>query len=117
MKLFSIALLLTAVAVAAEPQVQLKQVQSVYILPMARGMDQYLANKITRQGLFVIVTDPQRADAILADRIGEPFERKLEELYPAPTQARRIVSRAEEARAEEARADEPGKRNRRQGCG
>ncbi len=84
MKLFSIALLLTAVAVAAEPQVQLKQVQSVYILPMASGMDQYLANKITRQGLFVIVTDPQRADAILADRIGEPFERKLEELYPAP---------------------------------
>ena len=47
-------------------------------------MDQYLANKITRQALFQVVTDPQKADAILTDRIGEPFERKLTELYPPP---------------------------------
>jgi hypothetical protein len=83
MKWFAIALLLPAAACAADMQ-QLKQIQSVYILPMASGMDQYLANKIARQGLFQVLTDPQKADAILADRIGEPFERKLQELYPPP---------------------------------
>ena len=63
---------------------QLKQVQSVYILPMRGGMDQYLANRITREGLFVVVADPKRADAIVTDRLGEPLERKLDELYPPP---------------------------------
>jgi hypothetical protein len=63
---------------------QLKQIQSVYILPMRGGMDQYLANRITREGLFVVVADPQRADAIVTDRLGEPLERKLDELYPPP---------------------------------
>jgi hypothetical protein len=87
MKWFPIALLLPAAAFAADIQ-QLKQVQSVYILPMASGMDQYLANKIARQGLFQVLTDPQKADAILSDRIGEPFERKLAELYPPPKKAK-----------------------------
>lgn len=82
MKLLSFALLACAAAASENPQ--LKQVQAVYILPMGRGMDQYLANKLTRQGLFLIVTDPQKADAILTDHIGEGFERKIEELYPPP---------------------------------
>lgn len=83
MKLLPFALLLCAAAVASDYP-QLKQVQSVYILPMGSGMDQYLANKITREGLFQVVTDPQKADAILTDRIGDPFERKFAELYPPP---------------------------------
>ena len=83
MKLFLGALLLCAAA-AASDNPQLKQVQSVYILSMGSGMDQYLANKISREGLFQVVTDPQKADAILTDRLGEPFEQKLDELYPPP---------------------------------
>jgi hypothetical protein len=83
MKLLPLAVLFCAAAVASENQ-QLKQIQSVYILPMSSGMDQYLANKITGQALFHVVTDPQKADAIFTDRIGESFERKLEELYPPP---------------------------------
>src|SRR5579884_132334 len=74
--------LCTAALASSNPQ--LKQVQSIYILPMSGGMDQYLANRISRDGLFQVVTDPQKADAILTDRIGEPFERKLDELYPPP---------------------------------
>jgi hypothetical protein len=83
MKLLPLALLLCAGAITAE-NVALKQVQSVYILPMRSGMDQYLANKIARHGLLQVVTDPQRADAILTDHIGETFERKVDELYPPP---------------------------------
>ena len=83
MKLLPLAVLLGAAAIASDNPL-LKQVQTVYILPMGSGMDQYLANKITRLALFQVVTDPQKADALLTDRIGEPFERKLTELYPPP---------------------------------
>lgn len=62
----------------------LLQIQHVYLLPMSNGLDQYLANHLTRQGLVRVVADPSKADAILTDRIGKAFEDKLEELYPQP---------------------------------
>jgi len=86
MKLLTAALAVCFAALAAPvaDNAQLKHVQSVYILPMGSGMDQYLANRITREGLFEVVTDPQRADAIITDRLGEPFQQKLDQLYPPP---------------------------------
>lgn len=63
---------------------EILQIRTVYLLPMANGFDQYLANHLTRQGVLQVVADPARADAILTDRIGKPFERTLEELYPQP---------------------------------
>ena len=60
---------------------RLEKVQSIYILPMGGGMDQFLANRITELGKMQVVTDPQIADTILTDRIGEPFEKKLDLLY------------------------------------
>jgi hypothetical protein len=74
-----------AASVPAAVNQQLKQVSTVYILGMSGGMDQYLANRLTRTGVFQVVTDPQKADAIITDRLGEPFEAKLKELYPPPT--------------------------------
>ena len=56
--------------------------QSVYILKMGSGFDQYLANNLTSQKLMRVVTDPQKADFILTDRLGEAFQAKLDELYP-----------------------------------
>ena len=38
---------------------QLEKVQSIYILPMSGGMDQYLANRITQLGKMQVVADPQ----------------------------------------------------------
>ena len=61
---------------------QLKQVQTVYLLPMGGGLDQYLATRMVEEHLFQVVTDPKRADAIIVDRIGEGLEEKLAELYP-----------------------------------
>ena len=69
-------------ALAAAVNPQLKQVNSIYILGMSGGMDQFLANQITTMGVFQVVTDPQKADAVITDRIGEPFENRLKELYP-----------------------------------
>lgn len=73
---------------AAGPQAAaLLQIHHVYLLPMANGLDQHLANHLTRQGLVQVVADPARADAILTDRLGKPFEQKLDELYPEPRPA------------------------------
>lgn len=83
MKLFcALALLAGSLSAAVNPQ--LKQVTKVYILSMTGGMDQYLANNLTKMGVFQVVTDPQNADAIITDRLGEPFENKLKDLYPPP---------------------------------
>jgi hypothetical protein len=60
------------------------EVQSVYILPMANGLDQFLANRLNAGKVFRVVTDPQMADALFTDRLGEGFERKYAELYPPP---------------------------------
>ena len=63
---------------------QLTQVRSIYILSMGSQMDQFLANRLSRMGMIQVAADPQSADAILTDRLGEGLEKKLDELYPAP---------------------------------
>ncbi len=87
MKLFCALLCsLTALAAAdvASVNPQLHQVKRVYILAMGGGMDQYLANQLTKAGIFEVVTDPKAADAIMSDSLGESFEKKLDDLYPPP---------------------------------
>ena len=111
MKLLPLAVLLSAAAAASDNPL-LKQVQSVYILPMGSGMDQYLANNITRQALFQVVTDPQKADAIFTDRLGDSFERKLDELYPPPKPPKPEIPKKEGKDADQkdpaAKTDEAG---------
>ncbi len=60
----------------------LSEVKTVYILPMATGMDQYLASRLTREGVLQVVTDPAKADALLTDHLGASFEARVKELYP-----------------------------------
>lgn len=83
LKLFS-SLVFIAGSLSAAVNPQLRQVNTVYILSMNRGIDQFLANQLTTQGVFQVVTDPQKADAIITDRVGEGFESKLKELYAPP---------------------------------
>ena len=115
------ALFLAGSAVFAGPKsADLAQVRSIYVLPMASGLDQYLANRLTQTGRFQIVTDAQAADAVLTDRIGEALQAKLEELYPppappAPPPAAKEES-AEDRTAEETATEEPEK-PRRAGLG
>ncbi|MGP0073623.1 MAG: hypothetical protein ACLPWF_17040 [Bryobacteraceae bacterium] len=87
MKLFcaltcSIAALVAIALASVNPQ--LHQVKRVYILAMGSGMDQFLANQLTKEGIFEVVTDPKKADAIVSDHVGESFQKKLDELYPPP---------------------------------
>ena len=62
-------------------------VQSVYLMPMAGGLDQFLAHQITNAHTFIVVTDAKRADAIFSDRLGEALHTQLEKLYPEPKPA------------------------------
>lgn len=77
-------LLLLACSGVALYGAELERVHAVYVLPMSRGLDQYLANRLTNEHLFQVVTDPKRADAIFTDRIGESFEDKLTDILPSP---------------------------------
>jgi hypothetical protein len=58
--------------------------RQVYVMPMAGGLDQYLADWLTREHVMKVVTDPAAAEVVLTDRLGEAFEQKLAELYPPP---------------------------------
>ena len=61
----------------------LTAVRSVYVMPMTRGFDQYLANSLAAKHTFQVVTDPKLADAVFTDRLGEGFLKTLEGLTPA----------------------------------
>ena len=59
-------------------------VSTIYIMPMRHGLDQYIANQLTREHVFEVTADPARADAIFTDGLGDAFEQKLETLHPTP---------------------------------
>jgi hypothetical protein len=79
---WTVFLLLSVLAGAAE--IGGSNVRTIYILPMGHGLDQYVANRLTREGVLEVVADPTRADAILTDSLGKPLESELEKLHPTP---------------------------------
>lgn len=85
MKLISTVLLgIAALAFGSAQNAQVAKVHTVYLLPMTNGFEQYLANRLTNLGVFQVVADPKKADAVLTDGLGESFETRLQELFPAP---------------------------------
>ena len=74
----------------------LGKVHSVYLLPMANGLDQYLANRIAASGVFQVVADPKKADAIFTDKLGEEFEARLNELFPPPAEKKESTTAADQ---------------------
>jgi hypothetical protein len=68
-------------ATLAASALDLSSVKTVYLLPMGNGLDQFLAVKLANGAILQVVTDPQKADAILTDHVGGGFETKLDELY------------------------------------
>jgi hypothetical protein len=71
-------------SVAMLSAADLASVHKVYVLKMAKGLDQFLANRLTSDHVFQIVTDPKLADAVFTDQLGEGFQMKLEEFSPTP---------------------------------
>ena len=78
-------------------------IRTVYLLPMNRGMDQFLANRLTNDHVFQVVADPKLADAVFTDRLGETFEAQLDNLFPAPPEPKPAAA----AKPDSQKADQP----------
>ncbi|MDP8990901.1 MAG: hypothetical protein M3N41_12585 [Acidobacteriota bacterium] len=88
-------------------------VKTVYLLPMSNGLDQYLAGQLTSGSVLQVVTDPQKADAVLTDHVGQSFEETLADLYgnkPVPSQ--KAADKTEDAGAAAVRSGVQGQRGR-----
>ena len=56
----------------------------VYLMPMGHGLDQFLADRLTRLHVLQVVTDPSKADTVITDRVGATLQSRLKDLYPPP---------------------------------
>jgi hypothetical protein len=56
--------------------------KTVYILPMAAGLDQYVAQWLTKDHVMQVVADPKAAEVVMTDRLGEAFEQKMKQIHP-----------------------------------
>lgn len=81
-------------------------VQNVFVMPMAGGLDQFLAHQITSAHAFTVVTDAKRADAIFTDRLGDALHTQLEKLYPEPKRASADAKKTEDAKKDDSKKDE-----------
>ncbi len=79
--------------------------RSVYVLPMGRGLDQFIANRLTRTHLLQVVADPAKADILFTDQVGAALQDRLRELNPPPPdpEAEKKRAAAKEAAKEAAR--------------
>ena len=104
---FAIAILMMSFSVFAAG---LGDVRTVYLMPMSNGLDQYLAGQLTAGAVLQVVTDPQKADAVLTDHLGEGFEQSLADLAGAKQNSDR--DKTEENGATFARSGMQGQRGR-----
>jgi hypothetical protein len=82
MRLF-ILIAMVASLLAPQAGAQVAGIKNVYVMPMSGGLDQYLALRLTESAVLQVVTDPQKADAVLTDRIGGHFEQTFQDLFAA----------------------------------
>jgi hypothetical protein len=87
-------------------------VRSVYLMPMSRALDQYLANRLTSEHVFQVVTDPKLADAIFTDKLGESFQIQLENISPTPKPPEPKVEVTVDAAEKDAKPPAKSKRDR-----
>jgi len=80
--------------------------RTVYMMPMSRGLDQFVANRLTRMHVLQVVTDPAKAGMIFTDQVGAPFEERLKDLYPPPPDP--AAKEKEAAAKKEAKPEKPG---------
>jgi hypothetical protein len=83
MKYLLVAALAAMLSISAA-HAEVDGLKTVYVLPMSGGLDQYLAFRLTAEGVLQVVTDPTKADAILTEGIGGRFDESFGQLFSAP---------------------------------
>lgn len=81
MKLLFFLAALNVAHAADGPYPELARIRAVYLLPMSSGLDQFLAVRLSKGGVLLVVTDPKQADAILTEYIGTGLDEKLKTIY------------------------------------
>ena len=89
----------------------LASVHKVYLLPMSKGLDQYLANRLINEHILEVVTDPKLADAVFTDRIGNSFEAQWSELVRPPKAPTAGKASKDDSGKEQAETDKSEKEN------
>ena len=89
-------------ALAEEPG--LATVQTIYILPMSSGFDQFIAHQVARNHVYQVTTDPLQADAFLSDFVGASFELRVDELLKSAREKAELAAQ-ELAKKEQARQE------------
>ncbi|HUB77572.1 MAG TPA: hypothetical protein VMB03_02190 [Bryobacteraceae bacterium] len=107
MKSIKLFLLLLACWAAVASAPGLDSVHNVYVLPMAHGLEQYLANILTGEHIFVIVTDPKMADAVLTDHVDSALQNKLDTLLAPPPEPAKGGDKADKDEAPKGSIFEP----------
>jgi len=79
-------MLFCSVLSGGECHLQLKT-RTVYIIPMANGLDRHLASRLTSSAVVWVVLDPENADAVLTDRVDEAFWAWSNARYKRPGKA------------------------------
>jgi hypothetical protein len=79
--LFLIAALFLAPLTAADSRLS-PRFRTVYVLEMANGLDQHLANRITATRAMWVVLEPATADAVLTESLDDSFWSWLGRNYP-----------------------------------
>jgi hypothetical protein len=78
---------------------------------MSRGLDQYLANRLTNEHLFQVVTDSKMADAVFTDHIGDPFQTQMEALFPPPPVEKPEKKEVKEKKDRKEKGDKDGEKD------
>lgn len=99
-------LLLTALPPSARAEdASLATVQTIYVLPMSSGIDQFIAHQVARHHVYQVTTDPLQADAFLSDFVGASFEMRVDDLLKTAREKAELAAQ-EEAKKEQARKEQ-----------
>jgi hypothetical protein len=102
MRTLIVLILAACLALAAASPAALSDIHKVYLMPMASGFDQYLAERLTTEGVFTVVVDPKQADAVFSERVDPAFGEAMQEVFPAAKAAPKEKKPAEGGVVQEA---------------
>ena len=80
--LFALAAFVAPLAAA-----DLASVGPVYFWPMNSALDQYVAERVTAEGLFPVTVDPNQAKTVMTDHIDAKFFEGMNEVFAPETPA------------------------------
>lgn len=74
---------------------------------MAAGLDQYVAQWLTKDHILQVVADPKAAEVVMTDRLGEAFEQKMKQIRPEGDKDKKSeAKKADDAKADDTKTSE-----------